>query len=101
MTKRMLTEIAKAIDTHLRRFAEDPKTSHTEWTDRNGQLRRTAVYYHPYAGRGGSRVAIRYVTYQGTTTLTREEAETYLTWLDAGNVGRHWDQQRAAKESLT
>jgi len=98
MTARTLTEIARAIYEHLQRFAADPKLNQTEWVDGNGQKRSTTLYWHPYAGRGGSRVSVRYVSFQGTTTLTRAEAEAYLTWLDAGNVGRHWDQQRGTSE---
>lgn len=26
--------------------------------------------------------------------LTVADAETYLAWLDAGNVGRHWEMER-------
>ena len=39
-----------------------------------------------------------YVSYQGEASLKKAEAEAYLAWLDAGNVGRHYEQQRSAKE---
>jgi len=32
-----------------------------------------------------------YVSYQGRFALKREQAEAYLSWLDEGNVGKHWD----------
>jgi len=30
---------------------------------------------------------VRYISYQGATCLTKQEALDYLAWLDAGNVG--------------
>jgi len=49
----------------------------------------------PYYGAGawysgGSKLGVRYISYQSQTFLTRSEAEAYLAWLDAGNVGRHY-----------
>jgi hypothetical protein len=38
---------------------------------------------------------VKYVDFQGDTSLTRERAERYLEWLDAGNVGTVWQSWRA------
>lgn len=89
-----LTDIALRIQAHLRRFAADPAIADREWTDGQGQVRKTALYWSPNAYRGGSRCMVRYVAYQLTSSLTREEAERYLAWLDAGNVGRHYEALR-------
>lgn len=85
-----LEELAKRIRAHLLRFEAD-KTINVA---RDSGLR---PYYHPYASRAGSYVRVTYVTFQGGTTLTKDEAQAYLDWLDAGNVGTHWRAQRTAK----
>ena len=79
-----LDEIAKRILAHLKRFEADPVI--------NARNRKygTTPYYYSMAYRAGSRVAVCYVTYQGASNLTKDEALKYLAWLDAGNVGRHW-----------
>lgn len=89
-----LAEIAERIHAHLKRFEADPKLN--PW--RNGKVGSTKPYYCVNAFAAGSRVMVVYITYQSTTGLTKAEAEAYLAWLDAGNVGRHYEQQREAKE---
>lgn len=87
MTTRVpLAEIARRIDAHLKRFEADPVINAPD------PVYRTKPYYCAGAqsGAGAKRVLVYYVTYQGGRRLTRAEAETYLAWLDAGNVGRHW-----------
>lgn len=41
--------------------------------------------------RGNGRVQITYISYQGESLLTIEEAERYLAWLDKGYIGRHFE----------
>jgi len=84
-----LTEIAAGINKHLVRFEADPKIN-----TRYGGPQGTSAYYYARAWRTGNRVAVSYVTYQGTRKITRAEALAYLDWLNAGNVGKHYDQQR-------
>lgn len=82
-----LTEVGKRIDAHLKRFERNPKLNPV--TKGFGTHR----FYMAGASRGGSRVSVRYVSYQGATSMTRDEALKYLAWLDAGNVGRHYEME--------
>jgi hypothetical protein len=36
-------------------------------------------------------IHVVYVSFQGDSLLTDEEAIAYLNWLDAGNKGKHWE----------
>ena len=45
----------------------------------------------------GNRVFVRYVIYQGESSLTKEQAAAYLQWLDAGNRGEHFEQANGKK----
>lgn len=81
------TELAQRIDAHLDRIAAQEKASGTE----------IAGMYYPSATPAGRYVMITYVAYQDEQSMTREEAGAYLDWLDAGNVGTHYDWQRAAR----
>lgn len=84
-----ITEIAAGINAHLRRFENDPEINKYPPTATREQDK-----LHPYFRAGswasGRYVGVVYVSYQGPTSLTKTEAETYLAWLDAGNVGRHY-----------
>ncbi len=82
-----LIELAYRIQVHLRHMAADPRINSVN----SDGLR---PFYFPYASRCGSRVEIRYVTYQVSSKLTRENAEAYLAWLDAGNRGCHYDMEK-------
>lgn len=86
MTKQTptLDEIAGQISAHLKRFERDPEIN------KRDPKYDTIPYYHAGAWRVGSYVRVLYVSYQGGTSLKRSDAERYLSWLDAGNVGRHW-----------
>ena len=94
----MLRELAARIAAHLTRFENDSKINKRQrydvnrgwYDDPNG----TRDYYTSGAHVGGRYVAIRYISYQGTSKLTRERAEAYLAWLDAGNVGKHFESER-------
>ncbi len=83
-----LTETACRIREHLKRIEADPNLN-PERSDRRGKL-----FWNAGAGRSGSRAYVRYVSYQGTTYLTRVEAEAYLKKLDEGFVGRHFEALR-------
>src|SRR5438270_3181 len=91
---RSLKEIAAAIDAHLKRFEADPKLNRYKYPSRH----KLSPFWHAGAGASNSWISICYVGYQGVSSLRRKEAEIYLAWLDAGNVGRHFEalrQQRA------
>ncbi len=80
-----LQEIATRIHAYLKRFEHDPKIN---VPDRGSTIH---PYYWARAWAAGSRVGVVYVTFQGPTYLTKGEAERYLAWLDAGNVGSHYE----------
>jgi hypothetical protein len=81
-----LVEIAGRIHTHLTRIEEDPMLN--PLVERRGS--KLHMFYSSGAWTSGRFVYVSYVGYQGATHLTRDEAATYLAWLDAGNVGRHY-----------
>lgn len=82
-----LAEIAARIDEHLKRIERDPKLN--PWD--NGKVHGTRPFFHSGAFARGSRVGVMYVSYQGTTHMKKVDALKYLAWLDAGNVGKHWN----------
>ncbi len=84
-----LKEIAEAIAAHLARFETDPKANPV---DRNYG---THPFYRAGSWASGRYVCVVYVTYQGHSNLTKEQAIQYLDWLNAGNVGRHYEALRA------
>lgn len=90
-----LAEIAARINAHLKRIETDPKLN--PW-DR-GKVGGTKPYYCSSACAAGRYVLVVYIVYQGYSALTKDAALAYLAWLDAGNVGRHYEQQREAKET--
>ncbi len=87
-----LTEIAARIAAHLKRFEAD-KDGVNKDSRGDGTGRRP--YFGARAYVGGNRLRVVYVSYQGPTTLPRPLALSYLAWLDAGNVGKHYTHQRA------
>ena len=78
--------IAERIRDHLRRFESDPAVNIRGGTG-------LQPYYCPSAYPGPKCVHVCYISFQGHSKLTLEEAEAYLSWLDAGNVGTHQKQQ--------
>ena len=84
-----LSEIARRIDAHLKRFERDPRINQPI---RVGDM-TLRTYYLAGSGFAGRYVYVVYVSYQGSTHLDRAQAESYLAWLDAGNVGTHWDSR--------
>lgn len=89
-----LPEIAQAIDAHLKRFEADKAINATRESNAG-----TRPYYGAscFAQKRDRKARVTYVSFQGTTLLSRDEALAYLAWLDAGNVGRHFEQQREAR----
>jgi hypothetical protein len=75
-----LAEIATRIAAHLHRieFAQPDRGS------------AKSGYWNTCVRPAGSRIAVCYISYQGSSKLTKADAIEYLAWLDAGNVGRHW-----------
>lgn len=87
-----LNEIAERISTHLHRFENDPAIN----VRPGGNQYRTLPYWHPGAAARGRFVYVRYVSFQLSSTLSKDQATRYLEWLDAGNVGRHFQLREAA-----
>ena len=88
-----LTETAKRISAHLKRFEADPDSNRPK---RQGAYLGINPYRNANAVRLGRFVGVRYISYQGRHNITRQEAERYLSWLDAGHVGTHWQALREA-----
>lgn len=93
MKKITLTEIAERINAHLKRFEADPKINCIP----PGRSMKLHPYWHSRAYQAGNRVSIVYISFQGSTNLTREDAEMYMHWLDAGGIGAHWGALRGIK----
>jgi hypothetical protein len=92
MERMTLSEICGEIDGYLRRFEADPEVNAPVRWVRDGQIHTAGrPYYNARAGRAGNRCWVSYVSYQHTAHLTRAEAEAYLDWLKAGNVGKHYE----------
>lgn len=84
-----LRDIAERINAHLTRFEADKTINAPRPTHDN-----TRPYYKAYATTAGRYVRITYVNYQGATNVPKAEAERYLTMLDDGFVGRHFEALR-------
>lgn len=87
-----LKEIAEKISAHLARWERDPKVNPRDpyTTMKPGMVH----LYSSGAFPAGNRVAIRYVSYQHLSKLKKADAEAYLAWIDAGNIGRHYEWRR-------
>ena len=68
-----LAEIAARIEVHLKGF--EP-------------------YYGARAWAGGRWVYVAYSPSLFDSHLSKADAERYLDWLNAGNIGRHWEALR-------
>ena len=78
-----MKELAAGIAAHLKGFEADPAIN---VRGRENLLR----FYNAYCSSGGGRIYVQYISYQGTSHLSKAEAESYLAWLDAGNIGQHY-----------
>lgn len=76
-------ELAALICAHLKRFEVDEKINRRK----DGHAR----FYQTGAAASGRFVRVTYIGYQGSTVLTKDEAARYLSALDAGFVGRHYE----------
>lgn len=92
-----LKALAARINAHLQRMERDPKInveiSRDPHTPKGMGLHRfygAGAWYI-----GGRYVSVTYVRYQGSTTMTREQAEIYIAALDAGSTDRHFEVLRA------
>ena len=90
MSTPKLAEIAAKLAAHLKRIEGDPTLN----PPRGGSCGGTRSYWNAHSWAAGSRVGVRYVSYQGETFLTKGRAVAYLAWLDAGNVGTHYEAER-------
>lgn len=91
MTDR-LDDIAARINAHLKRWEDDPVINAIP------DGRTTRPFFHAWAQRNGRYVAISYVSYQLTTHMSKAEAIKYLEWIEAGNVGTHYQMEREARD---
>lgn len=89
-----LAEIAAQINAHLKRLQADEAWNRRDRVDRDGRRKVYSVLQSVNASQAGRYVGVTYVSYQGRTNLTKAEALAYLEWLDDGNKGRHFEQQR-------
>lgn len=87
-------EIAERIRAHLKRFEADPKIN----VRTHLVLHPCRKFYQAGAWASGRYVWVTYIAYQASSALTKSEAERYLAWLDAGNVGRHYAMRREEEE---
>lgn len=87
-----LTQVAAAIDAHLRRFEADPAINVVQ---RTGQKR----FFRAGAVQSGRFVYVTYISYQRQSHLTRTEAMRYLRALDRGYTGKHHADQLEVWES--
>ena len=87
-----MKELGDRIEAHLKRFESDPAINVVNLESRSRD------YYYAYTVSGRKYIRIRYILYHPEYTLTREEAEAYLAWLDAGNVGQHYVMEMENEE---
>jgi hypothetical protein len=85
-----LKDIAACISAHLKRIEADPKLNKFKHSTPEQASGHFTPFWLARCWGSGRGVGILYVGYQSPTTLTRRQAERYLAWLDAGNVGKHW-----------
>ncbi len=87
-------DLGAKIEAHLRRFEGDPKINPGKRYDKETKRwvpdeRGVRDYYCARAFGVRHRVGVIYVTYEGANFLSVADAQKYLAWLDAGNVGTH------------
>lgn len=83
-------ELAKQISAHLQRFENDLEIN----TPLRAGGPRRFYLSGAYCPVGGRLIRLVYVSYQGACRVTPEAAKEYLSWLDSGGVGTHWDKER-------
>ena len=95
-----LKTIATRIRIHLERIEALPKALENHGAESvvhppnvpycTKGAKSAPLFYRPGAWVAGGWVNVRYVSYQLTYSFRRADAEAYLAWLDAGNVGKHY-----------
>lgn len=96
------SQLGRRIDAHLRRIEADPALNPSQrydperkaWVSDSTGVRS---YYGARALGDRHRVWVIYVNYQGGSYMSIEDAEKYLAWLDAGNVGHHFGALREGR----
>lgn len=81
-------EVADRIGAHLMRMERDPKYNKVD------PKHKTRRLWGAGAGRHGAKIGVTYVSYQGRSMLTFEEALSYLLGLDSGFRGEHFEWLR-------
>lgn len=89
--KLLLKDIAAKINEYLKRFEADPEINHYDDHRTDRGLR---PYFQSGAFANGRYVGLRYISYQGISYVSKADAISYLEWLKAGNVGRHFEALR-------
>ena len=84
------SEVAAKIDAYLRCWEADPAIN-TKY-GKPGQ--RISRYYMAGCYTHGGWVCIVYVSFHGTEKMRAADAEKYLAWIEAGNVGEHYLMNR-------
>jgi len=78
-------EIASRIDKRLK------------WLEKNDNpvdpKYKTKKWYYAGCRRGGRKIMVRYVQYQGSTSMTFDEAEKYAEYLEAGGTETHYTME--------
>jgi len=82
--------IAERINAHLKRFEADPEINQTHIPS------KTKRFWNAGAWSSGRWIHVRYISYQGNSTLTREEGLMYMRALDAGRLSKHFEILREA-----
>ena len=80
MEKKEIEEIAHKINNYLETFEKNKEKSPSG----------KGFCYGAGASYDRKKVRVTYISYQGSTKLTPLEAQTYLKWLEDGNVGSHF-----------
>lgn len=82
-----LKDLAQAIEAHLNRFEADPVLSRKK----DG---KTARFWGTGCGVSGRFVVVTYISYQGSSNLSKSDAISFLPKLEGGYVGRHHEALR-------
>jgi hypothetical protein len=94
--KLKLKEIAAKINVYLKRFEEDPAIN----TIPESPRMKIPKYFEAAAWSTGRRVNVRYILFQGSSSLTKDEALVYLMALDNGYIGRHYNAEEWLGQKL-
>lgn len=87
-----LGEIAQKLKEHLSRFEQDPVLSKND----KGKTR----FWNTGVVVSGRFIKVCYISYQGYSNLTKDEALQYLEKLDAGFVGQHFQALRGRNREM-